>query len=56
MEVVIVIDVGKKVDGVVDVFAKVDEFGLTLFDLGVVGLGDEMECLVEFVLDHEIPG
>lgn len=52
MEIVIVIDVRKEVDGVVDVFAKVGKLSLTLLDLGVVGLGYEMKGLVEFVLDH----
>jgi hypothetical protein len=52
VKIVIVIDVGKEVDGVVYVFAEVCEFGLTLLDLGVVGLRYKIEGLVEFVLDH----
>jgi hypothetical protein len=48
----ILIDVRKKVNGVVDIFTKVEEFGLPLFDLRVIRLRDEIECLVKFVFDH----
>ena len=50
--ILIVIDVVEEVDGVVGVFAEVGEFSLTFLDLVVVGLCYQMECLIEFVVDH----
>ena len=52
VEIMILIDVRKKVNRVVDIFTKVDEFGLPLFDLGVIRLRDEIECMIKFVFDH----
>ncbi len=51
-----VIDVREELDGVGTVFAEEGEFGLSFFDLSVVGLCDQVKGLVEFVITHLITG
>ncbi len=52
LKILMVIDVREEVDGVNAVFAEESEFGFSFFDLGVVGLSDQVEGLVEIVLAH----
>jgi hypothetical protein len=56
LEILVVIDVGEELDGVGAVFAEEGKFGLSFFDLSVVGLCDQVEGLVEFVVTHSITG